>query len=135
MIHFTAPNASRTPTAAPISDSSTDSVSICLMIRPRVAPIDERNASSCILAVPRASIRIETLAQPITNSSVTAPNNSISVPENCPSICSLSVTTFKCVTGGVPVGSRSCHLKTSGSSSARAASSEYPAFSLMKLLR
>ncbi len=52
---------------APASANSIDSVKSWRTIRPRLAPIAERTASSDCRAVPLARSKIETFAQPMTN--------------------------------------------------------------------
>jgi hypothetical protein len=70
------------PSAAPAPASSRLSVSICRMRRPRVAPSDERTASSRIRSVARANCMFITLTHAM--SSTPAQNASIvsSVPRS-----------------------------------------------------
>ena len=60
------------PSAPPATDSRTLSVSSCLMIRPRPAPIAERIAISRRRAVARTSSRFATLAQAMSRTKTTA---------------------------------------------------------------
>ncbi len=65
----------RSPAIPPIAESSTLSVSICRMMRPRLAPIAARIAISFCLAALRARSRLATFAQAISSTNPTAPSS------------------------------------------------------------
>ena len=68
-----APRASTSPAAPPASDRIVLSARSCPAMRPRVAPMAARTASSFRRPVPRASSKLATLAQAISSSNPTAP--------------------------------------------------------------
>ena len=68
---------STSPQAPPIADSSTLSVSSCTMMRPRPAPMAERMAISRRRPVARTSSRLATLAQAISRTRPTAPDQHV----------------------------------------------------------
>ena len=75
---FYAHQAAKTPNTAPDRESRTDSVEGGA---PSAAcPREVRTANSCCRAAPRASNRIEALAQPMTSSSTAAANEFATVP-------------------------------------------------------
>ena len=73
------PRRPRMPSAPPISESTTLSVSSCRTMRRRPAPSADRTASSRMRTVARASSRLATLAQQMRSTKPTTPRNSIDV--------------------------------------------------------
>ena len=124
--------ATATPRAAPATASSTDSVSNWRIRRVRLAPTEARTASSCWRAVPRASSRMEALAQPMISSASTAANSSTSVPAKRPSTSSFNVTITTRISGRKKTGSSFLNWSTRVCSSAAAAAWLVPGFSLIK---
>ncbi len=78
------------PSAPPASDSTVLSVSSWRTMRPRLAPSAARIPNSRWRAVERASSRPATFAHAISNTRITAPNGSGTVPLTSPTICCFS---------------------------------------------
>ncbi len=87
--------ASTTPVAPPTAPSATLSVSSCLRIAPRPAPIAARSATSRSRPPARASSRFAMLTHAITSSRPTAPMSASSAGFTGPASCSCSGTTRK----------------------------------------
>ncbi len=81
---FTDPIATATPSAVPITASSTLSVRNCRINRPLLAPIAARTATSRSRTVARASSRLATLVQVMISRNAAAPNSANSAGRKKP---------------------------------------------------